>query len=107
MTSAQLPASAWRRTQKALASIKAPVLYMPSETDLYFPVGDARYECAVHSTLHSAAHPFSVGTSPPGPEPVPEDEKFPQRAHCFFPKGTACPHTSDFQFSTTPTFSVM
>jgi homoserine O-acetyltransferase len=28
----------------ALRSIKAPVLYMPSETDLYFPVGDARYE---------------------------------------------------------------
>ena len=30
--------------QKALRSIAAPVLYMPSETDLYFPVGDARYE---------------------------------------------------------------
>jgi homoserine O-acetyltransferase/O-succinyltransferase len=28
----------------ALRSIKVPVLYMPSETDLYFPVGDARYE---------------------------------------------------------------
>ena len=32
--------------EKALRSIKAPVLYMPSETDLYFPVGDARYEAA-------------------------------------------------------------
>jgi homoserine O-acetyltransferase len=31
-------------TQKALRSIKAPILYMPSETDMYFPVGDARYE---------------------------------------------------------------
>jgi len=30
----------------ALRSIKVPVLYMPSETDLYFPVGDARYEAA-------------------------------------------------------------
>ena len=30
--------------EKALRSIKAPLLYMPSETDLYFPVGDARYE---------------------------------------------------------------
>lgn len=30
--------------KKALASIKVPVLYMPSETDLYFPVEDARYE---------------------------------------------------------------
>src|SRR5271167_3332760 len=28
----------------ALRSIKVPLLYMPSETDLYFPVGDARYE---------------------------------------------------------------
>jgi homoserine O-acetyltransferase/O-succinyltransferase len=30
--------------EHALRSIKVPVLYMPSETDLYFPVGDARYE---------------------------------------------------------------
>jgi homoserine O-acetyltransferase len=30
--------------QKALASIKARVLSMPCETDLYFPVGDFRYE---------------------------------------------------------------
>ena len=30
--------------KKALGSIKVPVLYMPSTTDLYFPVGDARYE---------------------------------------------------------------
>lgn len=32
--------------EKALKSIRVPVLYMPSETDLYFPVGDARYESA-------------------------------------------------------------
>src|SRR3954469_20572448 len=31
-------------TEKALASIEVPLLYMPSETDLYFPVSDARYE---------------------------------------------------------------
>jgi len=30
--------------ERALRSIKVPVLYMPSETDLYFPIGDARYE---------------------------------------------------------------
>lgn len=30
--------------ERALKSIKAPLLYMPSETDLYFPIGDARYE---------------------------------------------------------------
>jgi homoserine O-acetyltransferase len=29
---------------RALRSIKVPFLYMPSETDLYFPIGDARYE---------------------------------------------------------------
>jgi homoserine O-acetyltransferase/O-succinyltransferase len=32
--------------ERALKSIKVPILYMPSETDLYFPVGDARYEAA-------------------------------------------------------------
>jgi homoserine O-acetyltransferase len=30
--------------ERALKSIKVPFLYMPSETDLYFPIGDARYE---------------------------------------------------------------
>jgi homoserine O-acetyltransferase len=30
----------------ALRSIKVPLLYMPSETDIYFPLGDARYEAA-------------------------------------------------------------
>ena len=32
--------------EKALRSIKAPFLYMPSQTDLYFPINDARYEQA-------------------------------------------------------------
>ena len=32
--------------EKALRSIKTRVLYMPSETDLYFPMTDARYEQA-------------------------------------------------------------
>ncbi len=31
---------------EALHSVKVPFLYMPSETDLYFPIGDARYEAA-------------------------------------------------------------
>src|SRR5438270_13004088 len=30
--------------ERALRSIKVPLLYMPSETDLYFPIGDDRYE---------------------------------------------------------------
>lgn len=37
--------------EKALRSIQAPFLYMPSETDLYFPVGDARYEAGFMSTV--------------------------------------------------------
>ena len=39
--------------ERALRSIKVPLLYMPSETDLYFPVGDARYEAGfiAHVTL--------------------------------------------------------
>lgn len=32
--------------ERALKSIKVPFLYMPSETDLYFPINDARYEQA-------------------------------------------------------------
>lgn len=32
--------------EAALRSIKVLVLYMPSETDLYFPLTDARYEAA-------------------------------------------------------------
>jgi homoserine O-acetyltransferase len=32
--------------EKALRSIKVPFLYMPSETDMYFPINDARYEQA-------------------------------------------------------------
>ncbi len=34
------------KVEQALRSIKVPLLYMPSETDLYFPIGDARYEAA-------------------------------------------------------------
>ena len=38
---------------KALKSIQVPFLYMPSATDLYFPVGDARFEAQFmpHVTL--------------------------------------------------------
>jgi homoserine O-acetyltransferase len=59
----------------ALRSIKVPVLYMPSATDLYFPVTDARYEAPFirHSTLIPIpslwGHPAGAGESP-------EDAKF-------------------------------
>ena len=54
----------------ALASIKVPVLYMPSATDLYFPLTDARYEAQY---LHRVTllpipslwgHPAGAGASP-------------------------------------------
>jgi len=57
-------------TKKALASIKVPVLYMPSMTDLYFPVGDARYESQFipHVTLKPIpslwGHPAGAGAGP-------------------------------------------
>jgi homoserine O-acetyltransferase len=61
--------------KKALGSIRAEVLYMPSATDLYFPVTDARYEAPMipHCTLLPIpslwGHPAGAGASP-------EDEKF-------------------------------
>lgn len=57
-------------TLAALASIQAPVLVMPGETDLYFPVGDARYEAqqvpqAVFLPIPSLwGHPAGAGASP-------------------------------------------
>jgi homoserine O-acetyltransferase len=59
----------------ALRSIKVPVLYMPSATDLYFPLTDARYEAAFipHCQLLPIpslwGHPAGAGASP-------EDGKF-------------------------------
>jgi homoserine O-acetyltransferase len=56
--------------QKALGSIKARVLYMPSATDLYFPVSDAKYEAQFipHCTLLPIpslwGHPAGAGASP-------------------------------------------
>ena len=55
---------------KALHSIKSRVLYMPSQTDLYFPVTDARYEASSiqHCTLAIIpslwGHPAGAGASP-------------------------------------------
>jgi homoserine O-acetyltransferase len=61
--------------KKALGSIKAQFLFMPSATDLYFPVTDARYEAPFipHCTLLPIpslwGHPAGAGASP-------ADEKF-------------------------------
>jgi homoserine O-acetyltransferase/O-succinyltransferase len=56
--------------ERALRSITAPLLYMPSETDLYFPIGDARYEAQFipHVSLVPIpslwGHPAGAGASP-------------------------------------------
>ena len=36
---------------RALGAIRDPFLYMPSETDLYFPIGDATYEASLMKTV--------------------------------------------------------
>lgn len=61
--------------EKALASIKVPVLYMPSATDLYFPVTDARYEQQFIPKVEFAPIP-SLWGHPAGAAPDPEDSKF-------------------------------
>jgi homoserine O-acetyltransferase len=60
---------------KALGSIKVPFLYMPSETDLYFPIGDARYEAAFMPGVSLVPIPSLWGhTAGAGGNPA--DEKF-------------------------------
>jgi homoserine O-acetyltransferase len=57
-------------TEAALRSIKVPVLYMPSATDLYFPVEDAQYEagfirhCDFVPIPSLWGHPAGAGASP-------------------------------------------
>ncbi len=57
-------------TEAALRSIKVPVLYMPSATDMYFPVEDAAYEAKFipHCTFLPIpsiwGHPAGAGASP-------------------------------------------
>ena len=56
--------------ERALRSIKVPFLYMPSETDLYFPLEDARYEAPFipHGILLPIpslwGHPAGAGADP-------------------------------------------
>lgn len=60
---------------RALRSITVPFLYMPSETDLYFPVGDARYEAQFMSTVSLVPIP-SLWGHPAGAGASPEDRAF-------------------------------
>ena len=61
--------------ERALRSIRVPFLYMPSETDLYFPLGDARYEAAFIPGVSLVPIPSLWGhTAGAGSNPA--DEKF-------------------------------
>ena len=57
-------------TARALRSITVPVLYLPSETDLYFPVGDAKYESQFIARVSLVpipslwGHPAGAGGNP-------------------------------------------
>jgi homoserine O-acetyltransferase/O-succinyltransferase len=62
-------------TEHALRSIKVPFLYMPSETDLYFPIGDARYEAAFMPNVSLVPIPSLWGHTA-GAGGSPADEKF-------------------------------
>lgn len=61
--------------EKALRAIKVPFLYMPSETDLYFPAGDARYEAQFMSTVTLKPIPSLWGHTA-GAASNPADGKF-------------------------------
>ncbi len=56
--------------ERALRGIRVPVLYMPSATDLYFPLGDAEYEARFIPRVTFApirslwGHPAGAGASP-------------------------------------------
>jgi len=61
--------------ERALRSIKVLFLYMPSETDLYFPVGDARYEATFMPKVSLVPIPSLWGHTA-GAGGSPADEKF-------------------------------
>jgi homoserine O-acetyltransferase len=61
--------------KKALASIKVPVLFMPSATDMYFPVTDAQYEAQFIPKVTLVPIP-SLWGHPAGAGASPADEKF-------------------------------
>jgi homoserine O-acetyltransferase len=61
--------------ERALRSIKVPFLYMPSETDLYFPLTDAKYEAGFISTVIFRPIPSLWGHTA-GAASNPEDGKF-------------------------------
>lgn len=61
--------------EAALRSIRVPFLYMPSATDLYFPIADARYEQQFMRTVSFVPIP-SLWGHPAGAGADPADLKF-------------------------------
>ena len=61
--------------EAALRSIRVPFLYMPSASDLYFPIGDARYEEQFMRTVSFVPIP-SLWGHPAGAGVDPADLKF-------------------------------
>ena len=61
--------------EKALRSIRVPLLYMPSETDLYFPMTDARFEAQFIPKVQFDPIP-SLWGHPAGAGASPADRKF-------------------------------
>ena len=61
--------------ERALQSIKMPLLYMPSETDMYFPMTDARYEMQFIPRVTFLPIP-SLWGHPAGAGASPADAKF-------------------------------
>ncbi len=61
--------------ENALRSIKVPFLYMPSQTDLYFPIGDAAYEAGFIPGVIFKPIPSLWGHTA-GAASNPEDAKF-------------------------------
>ena len=61
--------------ENALRSIKVPLLYMPSQTDLYFPIGDAAWEAGFIPGVIFKPIPSLWGHTA-GAASNPEDAKF-------------------------------
>ena len=66
-------------TRAALRSIQARVLYLPSETDLYFPLGDARFESTAIPNVTLTPIP-SLWGHPAGSAVTDADAQFVSRA---------------------------
>ena len=61
--------------EAALRSIRTPILYMPSLTDLYFPIEDARYEARLIPGVTFKPIP-SLWGHPAGAGATVADDKF-------------------------------